>query len=132
MFAIPAFYYTSLPEEIPIHFNLKGEADNFADRSTIWFLPIFGLLLILVLRFILKLGPKRNKYKIPKELPPYFGEFMCLFILTLFIYIDFATIQVALDNWKDLGSWFIYSVILIFTFGALFMAYRQISSEKKS
>ena len=30
--------YSSLPETIPTHFNAKGEADGFRNKSTLWFI----------------------------------------------------------------------------------------------
>lgn len=30
--------YSSLPDSIPSHFNHKGEADGFSDKSTLWFI----------------------------------------------------------------------------------------------
>ena len=36
-----AFYF-KLPESIPTHFNLKGEADGYGSKSTLWMLPIIG------------------------------------------------------------------------------------------
>lgn len=49
--------YDSLPDRIPVHFNLSGEADRWADRSgySLWLMPmiwtLLGLLLLIVLRF---------------------------------------------------------------------------------
>ncbi len=52
MFAIPALHYAELPEVIPIHFNLKGEADGYAPKAFLWLLPTIssftcGLMLFL-------------------------------------------------------------------------------------
>jgi uncharacterized membrane protein len=38
-FAYAAYLYPSLPEIIPIHFNIKGEADGFGAKSSIYLLP---------------------------------------------------------------------------------------------
>ncbi len=40
-----ALFYADLPDEIAIHFNLKGVADGFGHKSTIWLLPILGLII---------------------------------------------------------------------------------------
>lgn len=38
-----AFYF-QLPEKIPTHFNLRGEANGFGNKSTLWILPIISAL----------------------------------------------------------------------------------------
>ncbi len=38
-------FYSSLPEVIPTHFNIKGEADGFGNKSTLWVLPILNLVM---------------------------------------------------------------------------------------
>jgi hypothetical protein len=45
LFILPAIFYNDLPGEIPRHFSLSGQADAFANRNFIWFLPVLGLLL---------------------------------------------------------------------------------------
>ncbi|MDX1627732.1 MAG: SdpI family protein [Fulvivirga sp.] len=54
-----AFYYEKLPQSVPIHFNLEGEADNWADKSNLFY--IFGginLLLYFLLLIVPKIDPK--------------------------------------------------------------------------
>jgi len=128
MFAIPAFYYTSLPEEIPIHFNFKGEADSFGAKSTIWAICGIGLILLLLVRFALKNIPKNNATNTSKFLP----QIIYIFLLVIFNYLTFATILVSLSHWDDLGTWFLFSIIIIFNLLGIISYYRQISSERKN
>ena len=44
LIAIPFYFYSSLPETIPIHFNAHGEADGYSSKALIWLLPIIGIL----------------------------------------------------------------------------------------
>ncbi len=44
--------YLALPDEIPVHFNVKGEADAMGSKTMIWILPliatfIFGMMVII-------------------------------------------------------------------------------------
>jgi uncharacterized membrane protein len=63
--AIPYIYlatiWDQLPERVPIHFNLKGEADGWGDKSTYLFLPglVTGITYILLL-LIPAIDPKRR------------------------------------------------------------------------
>ncbi|MEY3577743.1 MAG: hypothetical protein RL394_1328, partial [Bacteroidota bacterium] len=59
-----AFYlYPTLPNKIPMHFNLKGEVDGWGSRESIYLLPaIMGLTSIfvyLLMANIKKIDPKR-------------------------------------------------------------------------
>jgi len=58
------FLKDSLPEKLPIHWNLKGEVDGWATKEQ---LPIFlllmtaiGIVTYLLLRFIKRIDPKRT------------------------------------------------------------------------
>lgn len=53
LFAGSAWAYPRLPERIPIHFDLAGQPDAWASRSTGWFLlPMIALALTLFLHAI--------------------------------------------------------------------------------
>jgi len=63
-FAYAAYLYPSLPETIPTHFNLKGEADGFGGKDSIYLGPIImafaGLFTYFLLTNIKKIDPKRS------------------------------------------------------------------------
>ncbi len=48
-FVYLAIIYGDLPEQIPIHYNLKGEVDGWGHKRTLWVLPIVGPLLTMVI-----------------------------------------------------------------------------------
>jgi uncharacterized membrane protein len=54
--AIPFIYLTmiwdSLPENVPVHWNLEGEIDKYGSRATLWMIPIL-LPLLTYLTFLL-------------------------------------------------------------------------------
>ena len=62
-FGYAAYVYPSLPETIPTHFNLKGEADGFGAKDSIFLGPGIiagvGLFTFLLLSNIKKFDPKR-------------------------------------------------------------------------
>jgi uncharacterized membrane protein len=64
-FAYAAYIYPSLPETIPTHFNMKGEADGFGERSSIFLGPSIlsgvGLFTFLLLSNIKNFDPKKFK-----------------------------------------------------------------------
>src|SRR5690606_34233705 len=55
--------YKNLPESIPTHFNAKGVADDFSDKSMIWGLPILGVVMYVGL-FIINKFPHIHNYMV--------------------------------------------------------------------
>lgn len=47
-----ARYFAELPRTIPIHFNLQGEADGYAGKMSIMFLPVLGTLLLVAMTIL--------------------------------------------------------------------------------
>lgn len=43
LIGLPVFAWSGLPDEIPIHFGVSGDPDNWGGRGMIWFLPVLGL-----------------------------------------------------------------------------------------
>lgn len=52
---VPLAAMSSLPEEIPIHFDLSGNPDGYGSRATLWLLPVIatflGFLAIALLQY---------------------------------------------------------------------------------
>lgn len=61
-----AMFYIDLPEEIAIHFNLKGKADGFGHKSTIWILPVLGFAMYYAL-FLVSTKVKPHLFNYPVE-----------------------------------------------------------------
>jgi uncharacterized membrane protein len=93
-FIYAAYLYPSLPEIIPTHFNIKGEADGFGVKDSIYLGPsIMGLTSLFtyfLLANIKKFDPKRAE-QIDDALFQKFGFFTVLFLTTLSMVILYAT-----------------------------------------
>jgi len=93
-FIYAAYLYPSLPEIIPTHFNIKGEADGFGGKDSIYLGPsIMGLTSLFtyfLLANIKKFDPKRAE-QIDDALFQKFGFFTVLFLTTLSMVILYAT-----------------------------------------
>lgn len=55
--------YYKLPDVVPTHFNLAGEADGFGDKKTSFFLPIIATVQFLVLSTIQQ-NPEQFNYPV--------------------------------------------------------------------
>lgn len=64
-FGYAAYLYPSLPDSIPTHFNIKGEADAYGGKNSIFLGPgimsVVGLFVFFILSNIKSLDPKRYK-----------------------------------------------------------------------
>lgn len=81
-FALGVYFYPSLPNRIPIHWNLKGEIDGYGSKFYGTFgLPFINLgiyLLFLVLPYI---DPKRKNYIKFKSTYQYLKYILIIFLL---------------------------------------------------
>lgn len=57
--AVALYYQPSLPERIPVHFNLAGEADRYGHRATLLILPALSTGLWLLGYYITRRLPPR-------------------------------------------------------------------------
>jgi uncharacterized membrane protein len=93
-FIYAAYLYPNLPEIIPTHFNIKGEADGFGGKDSIYLGPsIMGmasLFTYLFLTYIKKIDPKRSE-QMEDGLLQKFGFFTVLFLTALSMVILYAT-----------------------------------------
>ena len=93
-FIYAAYLYPSLPEIIPTHFNIKGEADGFGSKDSIYLGPsimgIASLFTYFFLTYIKKIDPKRSE-QMEDGLFQKFGFFTVLFLTALSMIILYAT-----------------------------------------
>ena len=62
MLASGLFYYGSLPEQMPIHFNAGGQADDYGPRAMIFLLPGIAIATSVLVGLI---GRDPNNYNFP-------------------------------------------------------------------
>jgi uncharacterized membrane protein len=93
-FIYAAYLYPSLPEIIPTHFNIKGEADGFGGKGSIYLGPsIMGMASLFTyffLTYIKKIDPKRAE-QMEDGLFQKFGFFTVLFLTALSMVILYTT-----------------------------------------
>ena len=93
-FIYAAYLYPSLPEMIPIHFNIKGEADGFGGKDSIYLGPIIlgvaSLFTYFLLANIKNIDPKRTQ-QVDDGLFKKFGFFTVVFLNLLCLVILYST-----------------------------------------
>jgi len=138
LIGLPIIYFNELPDTMPIHFGLNGQADAWSDKGTVWMLPIIGIVMYLGM-FLLNKFPHIFNYpqKITKDNAEKLYRTATRMVRTLnaliaclFAYITYSTIQTALGNQNGLGDLFMpIFMILIFGTTAYFL-YKSIKKEK--
>lgn len=83
-----AYVWNSLPEKVPLHWNIDGEIDRYGDKSELILIPVLLPLLIYVLFTIIpRIDPKRkiknmgNKYTILKTIMTLFMSVLSMIII---------------------------------------------------
>ena len=123
---IPLYYYGQLPAEIPSHFNGAGEPDAYSSKTSIWLLPVVGIVMGLGMMALTRIPHLYNyPVKITEEnaKKQYRGAARLIRILNFlitfaFVYIIIGTIQMGLGNAKGLGNGFL-TVFLVAIFGVI-------------
>ncbi|MEO1449633.1 MAG: SdpI family protein [Bacteroidota bacterium] len=59
-FVVLPFIWGQIPDEIPIHWNLKGEPDGYGPKTMHLVIPFVNIGLAFLFRYIPNLDPKRN------------------------------------------------------------------------
>lgn len=101
--------YADLPEQIPVHYNHKGEVDNYGPKNFLWILPILASLMCYGIMKSHKWLPKLNPKITDNELYVLsWGSYLLSFLLAIsFSYITIKTIIIAKNGSGNLGAWFL-------------------------
>lgn len=117
-FVMTIFYYPSLPEKIPTHFNGRGEPDDWSGKQTIFILPVITAVLYGVMMIVIKYVPVKY-WNMPVKITPenaavQYGlarnlmRMMNVIVSACFCYITYGTIQVALRKAATLSNMFLF------------------------
>lgn len=129
---IYVFYvYPTLPKQIPVHFNAAGVPDKYADKITIWFLPLINVMLYFLIGYTAK---KQKFYKIPNSIKNkpkiaitmvYYFMVICMAIMFI---ITYQAVGIAQGNDPALGVMYpVLSllVLLVVNFGFVWYSNRK-------
>ncbi|MBM7607185.1 putative membrane protein [Lysinibacillus composti] len=130
LFLVAIFYiiimWGNIPNEVPGHFNSKGEVDRWGTKFEILILPVIGAFLFVLLSLLEK-APHMHNY--PKRLNESNVEQFYLasrkmlnmiknICLLLFTFLTIQIVRVSLGEIYTLGVWFL-PIILIIIFGTI-------------
>jgi uncharacterized membrane protein len=120
VFAVAGWNWASLPERIPIHFNLHGQPDNWGGKSMLIALCLIAAAAYILLSFVQRRPGMMN---IPfavdlenSEVRRLLAEMACILkasIMIVFFTIVWASVQVALGNAAGLPAGFLPLAVLL-------------------
>jgi uncharacterized membrane protein len=119
MLATGLFYYSSLPEQMPIHFDSGGQADDYGPRAMIFLLPGIAIATSVLVGLI---GRDPKNYNFPVKVTDenrvaLIGESRLLvsgimFVTNLLLaYIHWGILQIGLGHQTGLNATFIWLFI---------------------
>jgi len=110
-----AWLYSSLPEQIPTHWNIRGEVDGYGGKWTLFLFPVMMAGLLVLFYFLPALSPKHF------EVDTFRSTYLYIMVLVvgLFGYMDGVMLYVvhqtvAKEATFDLGRVFIAGMFLFF------------------
>lgn len=118
IFLVSALFYSSLPDQVPSHWNIQGEVDDWSSKGFfVWFYPLLTLGIYLLMFFLPRIDPLRKNYL--KFAPPYFWfrTVLVLFFVLLYLYSLFA----ALGGQLNINYFIIPAISLLFIVIGLFL-----------
>lgn len=100
------YHYDNLPDNVPIHFNHKGEVDRYDSKDSIWGLHIIGFVLIYLMYHLSKFPHIFNyPQKITEENAEKFYNdavkmirYTNICLALLFVLINYEIVQLALND----------------------------------
>jgi uncharacterized membrane protein len=139
-FIIVLSFFFNLPEIIPIHFNLKGEADGFGSKTSLWTIPIFNVLMYYGMTLVAtKVKPWNYNYptKVTEKNAPALYTmsirmlvWLNLGIALVFLVISTHTILLAREVTSiDIG-WVIIALVVAITIGPFIYIYKMFKVPK--
>jgi uncharacterized membrane protein len=117
-FGVALWYWPGLPARVPMHFNAAGKVDGWGPKSTVWLLPVVGLVLA---AFLTVLSRFPHTFNYPCAITPENAERqyrmarLLLGIVKLSTVVLFCTLELmvcsAASGQNFLGVWFLVGTI---------------------
>lgn len=113
--------YSKLPDQIPIHFNLAGEADRFGNSIGILLLPLVATVLFIGMGIVNKYP---HKFNYPTIITPHNAVYqytiatrmirsLKLSIVLIFGLIVYETIKYTQGDIDGLGTWSLPLILIL-------------------
>jgi hypothetical protein len=103
--------YPRLPEQIPVHFGIKGDADKWGGRWMIFLMPIVSTAIFAFNYWVFQhLSPGSPKPVPPEAQTPF--HLLLLALSVIFTYVTWRMSEVAFGRARGLGAWFLPATLI--------------------
>lgn len=92
-----AYSWNQLPDQIPTHWNLKGDIDSYGGKWAIFLGPGISLAVYLILVFAPRIDPKRSNYKISGKAWQVVRLGLQIFLSLLSMFVCYASLGKHVD-----------------------------------
>ena len=127
-----AFVFSSLPDEIPVHFNSAGYPDAYDTKATIWWLPLLAIVCYAALTFLGRLrtntfGPPPQQQALRVKLGQRLMRVLKLGLAIAFLFLAVFQVRIAIsDTEARLGMAFFWVILTGIVVSAGYAAYRYV------
>lgn len=127
------YYWPALPDVIPTHFGISGEADGWGSKNTL-FLLVGTNVGLYVMMTVLNFFPHTFNYLVEiteKNARAQYANarlmmnFMKVELVYLFAYVTWGTVQAALGNASGLDDRIMIIAIIVITVSPLYFIWRM-------
>jgi len=103
--------YPRLPETIPVHFGLSGEADGWGRRWMIFLLPIISTMIFTIQYLVFNYGMVSASKPVPEaaRVPLHL---LLLEMAVIFTYVTWRMSEHSFGRARGLGVWFLPATLL--------------------
>ena len=108
-FLIVSIMWDQFPEEIPIHWNEKGEVDGYGSPSTLFLMPVITLFTMAIVWLVPHIDPKKNVHQFQKTL-----DNIVLALSAFFFLVFIGTLLSGLGYQFDVANIIIYGMLVLF------------------
>ncbi len=116
-FVIGIIFYPNMPDKIPIHWNIKGQVDNYGNKFFGTFMiPGLNLALFFLFLILPKVDPRKENYKNFNNSYTIFRWTMHIFLSILFILILINSLKTAYELPRYFQIQFVVSLFVAILF----------------
>lgn len=110
-YILVAWFWKQFPEQIPTHFGMDGEPDDYSSKVVgLIIFPGINILMYFLFLVLPKIDPRRKNY----ELFPEKYRIIRMAIHSLMSYLLVVTIFYSLGYHFDMGTMVIYGILILF------------------
>ena len=132
LFALPSYYYSSLPERIPVNFNPAGEINQMTSKAGIWRIPVMASVFFIFVEIMIFFIPAAVNYfdKLDEKKEKYLRlgiqslKILNLLFASIFLYVTYSIIRTAAGEWAGISERLTNVVFSALFVLVVFFAYR--------